>query len=83
MGISELMSTKEAAEYIGVKIYWLQTHWKSEQIPAVRLTSKGRLHFRKAALDTWIKSREVIGNDRVYGIGSPKSRSRSTKVKLA
>jgi excisionase family DNA binding protein len=56
MGNSELMNTKEAAAYLGVTIYWLQTNWKSERIPAVRLKNRGRLHFRKSALDGWVKT---------------------------
>jgi excisionase family DNA binding protein len=83
MGNSELMNTKEAAAYLGVTIYWLQTHWRSERIPAVRLTNRGRLHFRKSALDGWVKTREVIGEDRHFGSFRPSPRSKSSKVKLA
>jgi excisionase family DNA binding protein len=78
---SELLTTKDAAKYLGVKVYWLQTHWKSERIPAIRLSSRGRLFFRKRSLDTWLTSREVEGGNFEYPLKS-RSRSKLNRVQL-
>jgi len=55
-----LLNSQQAANYLGVELLWLQTHWKSEGIPTIRLTSRGRLYFRKNALDEWVASKEIV-----------------------
>lgn len=52
-----LLSTKEACEYLGVS-YWTLTNVLIKEIPHIRRTKKGRIKFRKATLDKYIEERE-------------------------
>jgi len=74
-----LMNAQEAADYLGVELYWLQTHWKSEGIPTIRFTPRGHLHFRKSALDAWVASKEVVWDE---GNASERRKSKVCKVQL-
>jgi len=70
----DLLTTEQAAEYLGVAVYWVQTHWKSEGMPVTRLTPKGPLKFRRAALEDWAKSKEVVYVDPEVSERKKKSR---------
>ncbi len=74
----ELLTTQQAADYLGVAVYWLQTHWKSEGIPVTRLTPKGPLRFRRSSLEAWAKSREVVYID--PGISERQKQSRKVSL---
>ncbi len=74
----ELLTTQQAADYLGVAVYWLQTHWKSEGIPVTRLTPKGPLRFRRSSLEAWAKSREVVYID--PGISERQKMSRKVSL---
>jgi hypothetical protein len=74
----ELLTTQQAADYLGVAVYWLQTHWKSEGIPVTRLTPKGPLRFRRSSLEAWAKSREVVYID--PGISERQKKSRKVSL---
>jgi len=76
----DLMNAKEAAAYLGVELHWLQTHWKTEGIPTIRYSQRGRLFFKKSSLDTWVSSREKVWVDPVQ---SERSKSPNRKVRLA
>ena len=75
----EIMNAQQAADYLGVELYWLQTHWKSEGIPTIRYSPRGRLRFRKSSLDAWAAEREKVwvGTD-----GAKRKRTKSRKVQL-
>jgi excisionase family DNA binding protein len=74
-----LMNAQEAADYLGVELHWLQTRWKSQGIPTIRFTPRGHLHFRKSALDEWVASREIVGDQSGT---SERRKSKSRKVAL-
>ena len=74
----ELLTTQQAADYLGVGVYWLQTHWKSEGIPVTRLSPKGPLKFRRSSLEAWAKSKEVVYIDSAVS----ERQKRSRKVSL-
>jgi excisionase family DNA binding protein len=71
-----LLNSQEAADYLGVELLWLQTHWKSEGIPTIRLSPRGHLHFRKSALDEWVASKEIVWDV------SERKKSKVLKVQL-
>ena len=71
-----LLNSQQAADYLGVELLWLQTHWKSESIPTIRLTPRGRLYFRKNALDEWVASKEIVWDV------SERKKSKMRKVQL-
>ena len=75
----ELMNAKEAAAYLGVELHWLQTHWKSEGIPTIRLSQRGRLLFKKSSLDAWVASREKVWIDPIQ---SQRQKAQGRKVQL-
>lgn len=75
----DLMNAKEAAAYLGVELHWLQTHWKSEGIPTIRLSQRGRLLFKKSSLDNWVTSREKVWVDPIQ---SERQKAQGHKVKL-
>ncbi len=70
----DLLTTQQAADYLGVAVYWVQTHWKSEGIPVTRLTPKGPLRFRRDSLEAWAKSREAVYIDPAVSERQKKSR---------
>ena len=74
-----LMNAQEAADYLGVELHWLQTRWKSQGIPTIRFTPRGHLHFRKSALDEWVASREIVGDQ---SENSERRKSKARKVAL-
>jgi predicted site-specific integrase-resolvase len=74
-----LMNAKEAAAYLGVELHWLQTHWKSEGIPTIRYSQRGRLLFKKSRLDDWVASREKVWVDPIQ---SERQKSGRLKVSL-
>lgn len=76
----DLLTTQQAADYLGVGVYWLQTHWKSEGIPVTRLTPKGPLKFRKSSLEAWANSKETVWVDPGT---NQRLKNSSRKVKLA
>jgi hypothetical protein len=75
----DLMNAKEAAAYLGVELHWLQTHWKSEGIPTIRYSQRGRLLFKKSSLDIWVASREKVWVDPIQ---SERQKAQGRKVKL-
>ena len=75
----DLMNAKEAAAYLGVELHWLQTHWKSEGIPTIRLSHRGRLLFKKSSLDNWVASREMVWVEPIHG---ERQKAKGRKVSL-
>lgn len=75
----ELINAQEAADYLGVELHWLQTHWKSEGIPTIRLTPRGRLHFRKSSISAWVDSKETVWADSTRG---ERQKRKGLKVQL-
>ena len=49
----EVMTTKEAAEYLGVT-YWQMSRL---EVPFVRLTDGGHRRYLKSDVDAWLRSR--------------------------
>ena len=56
-----LMTTKQAASYLGKTPDWIWHNRERLGIPYVLIG--GRYHFRKQALDLWISSCEVNGRE--------------------
>jgi excisionase family DNA binding protein len=55
--LKELLTTREAAEYLAMHIGTVQAWARDGRIPTVRVG--GRWKFRKADLDEWIDGRRV------------------------
>jgi excisionase family DNA binding protein len=51
---SELMTTRQAAEYLNMALPTLYGYVNRDQIPFLK---RGRLHFRKADLDNWLSEK--------------------------
>ena len=71
--MSELLSTKEAAEYLNMKLTMIRRKAQSGAIPSIRISN--RLYFDKCELDNWLQQRTnerlphilVIVDDPVIG----------------
>lgn len=64
----ENMTSKEAANYIGVSITTLRRYVHDEQLPVLRFPGRRKWIFRKDLIDKWIEKKstpEVV----VYGQG--------------
>jgi excisionase family DNA binding protein len=54
--ISQTLSAKEAAKYIGISYWLILEIAKRKEIPCIRIGS--RVLFRKDAIDNWMEERE-------------------------
>jgi excisionase family DNA binding protein len=70
-----LMSSKEAAEYLGMSLYWVQTHRVSEALPAIKVSAR-RYKYRKSELAEWVEKRRVNPASGSRTSNAPKSQKR-------
>jgi excisionase family DNA binding protein len=70
-----LMSSKEAAEYLGMSLYWVQTHRVSEALPAIKVSAR-RYKYRKSELAEWVEKRRVNPASGSRSSGTPKSQKK-------
>jgi excisionase family DNA binding protein len=61
----ETMTTKEAAEYVGVSVNTLRKYVHEEGLPVLRFPGRRKWIFRKDLIDRWIleRSQPVIMNE--------------------
>ena len=70
-----LMSSKEAAEYLGMSLYWVQTHRISDALPAIKVSAR-RYKYRRSELAEWVEKRRVNPASGSKSTHSPKSQKR-------
>lgn len=68
-----LMSTREAAEYLGMSLYWVQTNRISAELPAIKVSAR-RYKYRQSELADWVERRRVNP--------APRAKSKSQKIDL-
>jgi excisionase family DNA binding protein len=61
----ETMTTKEAAEYVGVSVNTLRRYVHEEGLPVLRFPGRRKWLFKKELIDQWIleRSQPVIMNE--------------------
>ena len=65
----DLLNSQKAAQYLGLKQYWVQTRRVSEAIPHYAIN--GRYYYSPAELDVWLKEHHKQGetaSKKKYGI---------------
>jgi excisionase family DNA binding protein len=60
LDFSQRLDSQEAATYLGRSKYWLQTNYKSKEIPALMIGRK--LYFLKEELNAWLETCRVTSN---------------------
>lgn len=69
----ETMTTKEAAEYIGVCVNTLRKYVHEEGLPVLKFPGRRKWIFRKDLIDDWVTSRSkptvYINNEPVKEYG--------------
>lgn len=55
----DLLDSRKAAQYLGLKQYWVQTRRVSEGIPHYEIN--GRYYYSPAELDAWLKGHHKQG----------------------
>lgn len=53
----QILSTKEACEYLNVS-YWTLTNILIKEIPHIRHNQRGRIKFKKSTLDKYLNQQE-------------------------
>ena len=64
----DLLNSQKAAQYLGLKQYWVQTRRVSEGIPHYEIN--GRYYYSPAELDAWLMEHHKQGetaNKKKYG----------------
>jgi len=65
----DLLNSQKAAQYLGLKQYWVQTRRVSEAIPHYEIN--GRYYYSPTELDAWLKAHHKQGetaSKKKYGI---------------
>lgn len=76
--MNELMTTREAAEYLKITTGYLHVMRHHGNGPECRKRDDGRIEYRRSALDTWNLARNAKASERAAAKAA-KSRSGSTR----
>ena len=55
----QLLTTKEACEYLDVS-YWTLMHQLLPEIPHIQRTPRGKIKFKKSTLDKYLEKQEEM-----------------------